>query len=187
MQRSNNDFAIGMITDSRYKFLGFRIIHFHTFFSTKYFNIAGVGLSASSESIYQTKSNRSRGNSIRHRSHRISSRRNKENGSGSCRRKNSFRKSGTNNESVKNLSNTIKISSGISCPNDDQILKVSFENNSPSSINESCMVSLGETLTVKVSPTRSQHLILIKQEQPQIHQSNSRKFIINIKMLKSNW
>lgn len=51
-------------------------------------------------------------------------------------------------------------------------------------MNESLIVSLEETLTVKVSPTsNSQHLIIIKQEQPQIHKSNSRKFMINIKEL----
>lgn len=54
-------------------------------------------LSASSESIYQTKQNRARGSSIRHRSQRSSSRRNKENGSGSFRRKNSSKKAITEN------------------------------------------------------------------------------------------
>lgn len=76
-----------------------------------------VGLSASSESIYQAKSNRSRGNSTRHRPHRASSRRNKENGSGNCRRKNSLKKSSTN-------SSTIKIDSNIHGQKDDTILKI---------------------------------------------------------------
>lgn len=86
-----------------------------------------VALSASSESIYQTKSSRSRGNSIRHRPHRVSSRRNKENGS-SSRRKPSLKKTNTLaiNDSVKNLGNTANSGS-----NDDKILKVNFENNSP--------------------------------------------------------
>ncbi|XP_031640026.1 unconventional myosin-IXa isoform X2 [Contarinia nasturtii] len=87
-----------------------------------------VGLSASSESIYQTKSSRSRGNSIRHRPHRVSSRRNKENGSGSRRNRIQL----AINDSVKNLGNTPKNTSGNSSgTNDDKILKVNFENNSP--------------------------------------------------------
>lgn len=46
-------------------------------------SVGNIGLSASSESIYQTKYTRSRGNSTRHHPHRMSSRRNKENGSSS--------------------------------------------------------------------------------------------------------
>lgn len=69
--------------------------------------VGNIGLSASSESIYQCKHSRSA--TIRHRPHRVSLRRNKENGSGSHRRKNSFKKS--------------TATDGI-----DKVLKVSFQN-----------------------------------------------------------
>lgn len=71
--------------------------------------VGNIGLSASSESIYQTKHGRSRG-SLRHRPHRTSSRRNKENGSGSFRRKNSFKKTNVLaiTENVKKLNCTVQ-------------------------------------------------------------------------------
>lgn len=137
----------------------------------EYVSIVGnVSLSASSESIYQIKYNRNRGNSIRHRSHRVSSRRNKENGSGSFRRKNSLKKANTSNDNAKTLSSSNNGANG------DKILKVNFQNNSPlidSAQNKSHVVSFGEMPTVvKVTPkTKSQ--LSIPMEQTYSRKSNS--------------
>lgn len=126
-----------------------------------------VGLSASSESIYQTKQNRSRGNSIRHRPHRVSSRRNKENGSGSFRKKNSLKKSNAFNDNVKSLTSTIKNSSNNSNNNGDKILKVSFQSKSQL-IDSTCNKS--QATPIKVSPVNQ-----MDQVQTQQGQSFSRK------------
>lgn len=117
--------------------------------------VGNIGLSASSESIYQTKHGRSRG-SLRHRPHRTSSRRNKENGSGSFRRKNSFKKTNVLaiTENVKKLNCTVQNSGGNgdggggngiasggngsnSTLNGDKLFKLSFPN---SSSNNSSMI-----------------------------------------------
>lgn len=134
-----------------------------------------VGLSASSESIYQIKTNRSRGNSIRHRPHRVPSRHNKENGGSGSRKKNSIKKSIAN-------SSAIKATSSNNAPNDEKVLKVSFEENSPdSALNKLQVVSFGETPSDKVSSTvNSQHAMLIKPEHIQMNQSNSRKYILTV-------
>lgn len=122
-----------------------------------------VGLSASSESIYQIKTNRSRGNSIRHRSHRVPSRHNKENGGSGSRKKNNIKKSIAN-------SSAIKVSGSNNSPNDEKVLKVSFEENSPdSALSKLQVVAFGEAPSDKVSST------VIKQEHIQMNQSNSRK------------
>lgn len=144
-----------------------------------------IGLSASSESIYQTKYNRSRGNSIRHRPHRTSSRRNKENGSGGFRRKNSFKKPSVLiiNENVNKLNCTVNnnISESNSNLNVDKVLKVNFQNSSPimdSSQNKSQIVSFGEMpALVKVTSANKGHQnIMLDQEQLR-DQSYSRKYI----------
>lgn len=98
--------------------------------------VGNIGLSASSESIYQTKRNR---NSTRHRLHR-SSRRNKENGSGSISKKGSFKKSNvsvhsdTNNKkNSKSGINSIAgsdISGTASSTTNDKVLKTSQQSNS---------------------------------------------------------
>lgn len=132
--------------------------------------VGNIGLSASSESIYQSRHSRSRGSSIRHRPHRVSSRRNKENGSGSFRRKNSFKKSnalictiGGNNSSNSNNGT-----------NDDKILKVSFQNSSPKGSSQ--IKSNAVSLVVKmISASKAHHSVLMmEQEQPQPEQSFSR-------------
>lgn len=121
--------------------------------------MGNIGLSASSESIYQTKHGRSRG-SLRHRPHRTSSRRNKENGSGSFRRKNSFKKTNVLaiTENVKKLNCTVQNSgssggggSGIgggngsnSTLNGDNLFKLSFQK---SSSNNSSMIDASSTAT----------------------------------------
>lgn len=130
--------------------------------------VGNIGLSASSESIYQAKYSRSRGSSIRHRPHRTSSRRNKENGSGSFRRKNSFKKSSVLviTENVKKLNCTVNSSSGggggsNTALNGDKILKVNFQNSSPmmeNAQNKSHTVTFGETpIVVKVTPASKSH------------------------------
>lgn len=130
--------------------------------------VGNIGLSASSESIYQTKHGRGRG-SFRHRPHRTSSRRNKENGSGSFRRKNSFKKSNVLaiTENVKKLHCTVQNSGGSSggsgagsssgaiggCGsgsnntlNGDKLFKISFQttstNNSSSMIDASTAAAM---------------------------------------------
>lgn len=131
--------------------------------------MGNIGLSASSESIYQTKHGRSRG-SLRHRPHRTSSRRNKENGSGSFRRKNSFKKTNVLaiTENVKKLNCTVQNSgsngdgggsvSGIgggdggngsnSTLNGDKLFKLSFQN---SSSNNSSMIDASATATMTMT------------------------------------
>lgn len=128
--------------------------------------MGNIGLSASSESIYQTKHGRSRG-SLRHRPHRTSSRRNKENGSGSFRRKNSFKKTNVLaiTENVKKLNCTVQNSSGNggggggdggivigsggngsnSTLNGDKLFKLSFPN---SSSNNSSMIDASASTAV---------------------------------------
>lgn len=142
-----------------------------------------IGLSASSESIYQTKYSRSRGNSIRHRPHRTSSRRNKENGSSGFRRKNSFKKPNVLiiNENVKKLNCTVNnnISESNSNLNVDKVLKVNFQNCSPeSSQNKSHLVSFGEmpALLKVTSASKGHHTILLEQDRLQ-NQSYFRKYI----------
>lgn len=114
--------------------------------------MGNIGLSASSESIYQTKHGRGRG-SLRHRPHRTSSRRNKENGSGSFRRKNSFKKSNVLaiTENVKKLNCTVQNSGGSgsnSTLNGDKLFKLSFQN---SSSNNSLMIDVSTTAAAAVA------------------------------------
>lgn len=127
--------------------------------------VGNIGLSASSESIYQTKHGRGRG-SLRHRPHRTSSRRNKENGSGSFRRKNSFKKSNVLavTENVKKLNCTVQnsgssggsigVGAGVggsviggnngsnSTLNGEKLFKLSFQN---SDSNDSSMIDASVT------------------------------------------
>lgn len=139
--------------------------------------VGNIGLSASSESIYQTKHSRSRGSSIRHRQHRVSSRRNKENGSGSVRRKNSSKKSNTllvvDNVKSLNCNNSSSSNNG---SNDDKILKVSFPRNE-STQSKSHVVSFGDMpIVVKTIPTTKDHQsVMMEQEDTLRDQSYSRK------------
>lgn len=128
-------------------------------------SVGNIGLSASSESIYQAKYSRSRGSSIRHRSHRTSSRRNKENGSGSFRRKSSFKKSSVLviTENVKKLNCTVNASSmgSNSTLNGGKVLKVNFHNSGPmmdNAQNKTHTVTFSEMpIVVKVTPSSSSH------------------------------
>lgn len=145
--------------------------------------VGNVSLSASSESIYQIKYNRNRGNSIRHRPHRVSSRRNKENGSGSFRRKNSLKKANATNDNAKNLSSSNNGANG------DKILKVNFQNKSAlidSTQNKSHVVSFGEMPTVvKVTPkTKSQ--ISIPMEQSYSRKLNNQRFGLQLAAISIN-
>lgn len=89
-----------------------------------------VGLSASSESIYANKFSRSRGSSARHR--RASSRRNKENGSGSFRQKNNLKKPNTPQPNehcqASNENCTDDCSTNISKNDNNIILKANHQN-----------------------------------------------------------
>lgn len=126
--------------------------------------VGNIGLSASSESIYQTKRNR---NSIRHRPHR-SSRRNKENGS----KRGSFKKSnaslGENSKKTgSNCTNIGTVGGGGGGANtsqqsaNDKILKASQQANSQMIVDENVrsnskarMVSFNEMpIIVKVTTT----------------------------------
>lgn len=104
--------------------------------------------------------------------HRVPSRHNKENGGSGSRKKNSIKKTIAN-------SNSIKANGSNNGPNDEKVLKVSFEENSPdNALNKLQVVFFGETPSDKVSPTdNSQHDIVIKKEQVQMNQSNSRKYL----------
>lgn len=127
--------------------------------------VGNIGLSASSESIYQTKYTRSRGNSTRHHPHRISSRRNKENGSSSGIFRNGkssnnvkILKSGIENLS-KTDSNTLKVNLNHPVEDSDLI---------ESSSNKSRMVSFGETpIIVKMSSKTSVLHIPFSEQQDQ--------------------
>lgn len=119
-------------------------------------SVGNIGLSASSESIYQTKYTRSRGNSTRHHPHRISSRRNKENGSSSGLLRNG--KSSNNVKKQKSPNENLSKSHGSDNNGSNNTLKVNH--NHPvddteliqSSNNKSRIVSFGDTpIIVKVS------------------------------------
>lgn len=135
--------------------------------------MGNIGLSASSESIYQTKHGRSRG-SLRHRPHRTSSRRNKENGSGSFRRKNSFKKTNVLaiTENVKKLNCTVQNSGGNgggvgggvgvgvsggsgngsnNTLNGDKLFKLSFQNSGGSNNNSSMINDASTTATTTMT------------------------------------
>lgn len=152
--------------------------------------MGNIGLSASSESIYQTKHGRSRG-SLRHRPHRTSSRRNKENGSGSFRRKNSFKKTNVLaiTENVKKLNCTVQNSGGgnggggggggnggnaigssgngsNSTLNAEKLFKLSFQN---SSSNNSCsMVDGSAAAAVSTTVAQSKSHMVTFGEMPTV-------------------
>lgn len=116
--------------------------------------VGNIGLSASSESIYQTKFTRSRGNSTRHHPHRVSSRRNKENGSsGSFRKSNSSSiKKQSQNGNDKNANSNGNSSSNILKSNHNK----SIEDGVRIHGSKSRIVSFGETpIVVKVHTSNS--------------------------------
>lgn len=105
--------------------------------------VGNISLSASSESIYQSKFFRSRGNSTRHHPHRMSSRRNKENGSSSG----SFRKSRASSRKQKSSKDNPN------CNSKENILKTNHSNPMDRNLrDETHIVSFSETpIVVKVT------------------------------------
>lgn len=106
--------------------------------------VGNISLSASSESIYQSKFFRSRVNSTRHHPHRMSSRRNKENGSSSS----SFRKSRTSSRKQKPSKDNPNCNS-----KEENILKTNHSNPMDRNLrDETHTVSFSETpIVVKVT------------------------------------
>lgn len=134
-----------------------------------------VGLSASSESIYANKFSRSRGSSVRHR--RASSRRNKENGSGSFRQKNSLKKTNApqpNEHCQTSIENcTDDCGTNIS-KNDNNIILKANHQNTTTIIDDSRSlgarlraVTFGEkTPIVKIKPAPSTNSNTQQNQQP---------------------
>lgn len=129
--------------------------------------VGNIGLSASSESIYQTKYTRSRGSSTRHHPHRVSTRRNKENGSSG------FFKNGKTSNSTKKLkigNENLSI-----CSNSDNITTLMVNHTHPGEANEhvqsntkSRIVSFGETpIIVKMSNKSSVYHIPFGEQRDQ--------------------
>lgn len=119
-------------------------------------SVGNIGLSASSESIYQKKYTRSRGNSTRHHPHRISSRRNKENGSSSG----IFRNGKSSNNVKKSKIGNENLSKSNSSDTNGSNTTLKVNHNHPvedsdliqSSNNKSRIVSFGEApIIVRVS------------------------------------